>query len=87
MEVTEVELTPVSTLRIEKHMYERSLFYIVRVKTDEKITGIREMSDLLHHELSDIEYLRRRMNRELKGKDAFNLDDVESIILMTIINY
>jgi len=82
MKITEVELTPVNTLRIEEHqnVFERSLFYIVRVKTDEGAVGVGEMSDLLHHEPPDIEYLRRRINRELKGKDPFDLNDIEAYI-------
>ncbi|MEM2926986.1 MAG: mandelate racemase/muconate lactonizing enzyme family protein [Candidatus Bathyarchaeia archaeon] len=81
MIITRVDVFPIATRRIIKErVYARSLFYIIKIHTDEGIVGIGEASDILHHEAPDVGFVAKRANKDLVGKDPTNLHEVEGLI-------
>lgn len=81
MRIEHIELIPFATRRmIQGHYYGSSLFYLVKMSTDEGITGIGEASDILHAIPPDLGYTTERLIRQLKGLDPFNVNQVEEVI-------
>lgn len=81
MQIRDVHVQPVRTRRVVAgHVYASSLFYIIQVRADEGLTGIGEASDILHHEPPDVEYVAERARRDLLGKDAFNMNELQKAI-------
>ncbi|MEM2905608.1 MAG: mandelate racemase/muconate lactonizing enzyme family protein [Candidatus Bathyarchaeia archaeon] len=81
MRIENVEVYPVSTRRVVAgNVYGSSLFYILRIRTDEGLTGIGEASDILHHEPPDVEYLVERVRRDLAGRDPFNMNELQGVV-------
>ena len=80
LRIQEVEVQPTATRRlVAGHIYGSSLFYIIRIRADEDITGIGEASDILHHEPPDLDYLTKQGRRELheEALERFPYMDIE----------
>ena len=75
MKITKIELFPIRTPRetgaISPHI-------IVKMHTDEHITGIGEMSDLGHlSRMPDVEAMRANLNAELTGVDIYDMPKID----------
>jgi L-alanine-DL-glutamate epimerase-like enolase superfamily enzyme len=84
LRIEHVEFIPFATRRMIKgSYYGRSLFYLVKMRANDGITGIGEASDILHGLPPDIGYLTEWLNRRLSGLDPFNTNQVEAVIQST----
>jgi len=80
--IERIEFVPFATRRVIKgHYYSSSLHYLVKMITDEEITGIGEASDILHILPPDLGYVTEKVNGQLKGVNPFNMNQVEAVIL------
>jgi muconate cycloisomerase len=75
MKITEIELFPVQTPR---EMGSITPHIIVRILTDEGVTGIGEMSDLDHlSEMPDVEAMSQSLNADLGGVDVYDMPMID----------
>jgi len=75
MKITKIELFPVQTPREAGSM---SPHIIVKMCTDDGITGIGEMSDLGHlSKMPDVEAMSQNLNADLGGVDVYDMQKID----------
>jgi L-alanine-DL-glutamate epimerase-like enolase superfamily enzyme len=75
MRITEIELFPVQTPR---EMDSITPHIIVRILTDEGVTGVGEMSDLDHlSKMPDVEVMSQDLNADLGSVDVYDMPTID----------
>ena len=75
MKIKQIELFPIRTPRETGSL---SPHIIIKMHTDENITGIGEMSDLGHlGKMPDVEAMRVNLNTELTGVDVYDMPKID----------